>query len=185
MFSSLFFHSLSVCNVVRLCGKLKLLLRFNALRQRNPIQLQIIHKSNIAFEATTKPRNHTTTQQHNHCNKISVLSSHDKNTTNVCSTHASKSESGVGGRGREPFNIIYYIYIITLYICNLHFLVIWDYPLTGMHPQAGPCFSCFSQVSVNLQHGLLGSEAIRRLEQLFSGPPAGALRTFRMGVTSG
>ena len=91
MFSSLFFHYLSVCNVVRLCGKLKLLMRFNALRQRNPIQQQIIHKSNVAFEATTKPHNHTTTQQHNHCNKISVLSSHDKNTTNVC-------------WGREPFN---------------------------------------------------------------------------------
>jgi len=104
MFSSLFFHYLSVCNVVRLCGKLKLLMRFNALRQRNPIQLQIIHKSNVAFEATTKPHNHTTTQQHNHCNKISVLSSHNKNITNVCSAHASKSESGVGGRGREPFN---------------------------------------------------------------------------------
>ena len=63
MFSSLFFHHLSVCNVVRLCNKLKLLVRFNALRQRNPIQQQIIHKSNVAFEAATKPHNHTTTQQ--------------------------------------------------------------------------------------------------------------------------
>ena len=89
MFSSLFFHHLSVCNVVRLCNKLKLLVRFNALRQRNPIQLQIIHKSNIAFEATTKPHNHTTTQQHNHCNKICVLSSPHRNNTNVCPAHAS------------------------------------------------------------------------------------------------
>ena len=33
--------------------------------------------------------------------------------TNVCSTHASKSESGVGGRGREPFNyLITFIYDI-------------------------------------------------------------------------